>query len=773
MKNIYKAIFFTIFSLCAVSTSAQNIAGVVLDAERNPLVGASVWWAETTVGEATNNDGSFTIHRVKDYNKLVASYMGYLNDTIQISSGADRNIEFRLTADGLTIDDVVVNSHLGGNFISYEGIAKNETISFAGLCKMACCNLAESFENSAAVTVGYSDAISGARQIKMLGLAGIYTQILDENRAIMRGIGSPYGLSYTPGMWLNSIQVSKGVSSVTAGHEAITGQINLEYRKPTDSERLFVNLFLNDELRPEINLSSALPVSSDGRLSTVLLLHASGDTDLNLMDHNGDGFRDMPNVSQYNFANRWLYAVPNGIQIRWGYRLLQEQRVGGDLDYDDSMHETMYSGGADDIYGSKIVNKGANAFLKFGMPVGSAVYDTDSEDELRSSLAFVADYDYFDEQAYFGLNTYAGIENSVSLNLTYNHYFTAKSSIVVGASSYLQNISEGVGNNTPWLNSNEMFDLSRQENEVGLYTEYTFTPSDKFSLVAGLRGDYNDYFDRSFLTPRSHIRWAITESTVLRMSAGLGYRTANVITDNIGIMATGRKIIFDNGTGADFDSQEKAATYGASLTQTFSLVKPGDATFSVDYFRSDFFNQVIVDQEMDSESIHIYNSDKDSFTDTYQVDFSWSPIENFDIFATYRYSNSEVTLNRADGDSVTVDRPLVSSYKTLLNLQYATPYRRWVFDVTAQYNGSMRLPTQTGDMADSSYSPAYPMFYAQVSRKIRTMDIYVGCENIANYIQQTPIISADNPYSTEFNSSVVWGPLMGRKFYIGLRFNLY
>ncbi len=676
-----------------------------------------------------------------------------------------------MESEGVDIGDVVVESHLKGNYISYDAIGKNETISFAGLCKMACCNLAESFENSAAVTVGYSDAISGARQIKMLGLAGIYTQILDENRPIMRGIGSPYGLNYTPGMWLNSIQVSKGVSSVTAGHEAVTGQINLEYRKPTDSERLFVNLFLNDELRPEINLSSALPVTKDQRLSTVILFHGSSDTDLNLMDHNGDGFRDMPFTSQYNLSNRWLYAAENGVQIRWGYRLLQEDRLGGDLDYEESMFSTMYE---DNIYGSKIENRGVNGYLKIGAPVGQAVYDEGAESELRSSIAFVADYDYFNEQAYFGLNTYDGIENSVSLNLTYNHYFTAKSALVVGASSYLQNINENVDNYTPWISGDSsFFDLSRDEDEVGLYTEYTYTPNDKFSFVAGVRGDYSFYFDRAFYTPRSHVRWAISESTVLRLSAGLGYRTANVITDNIGILATGRNIVFDNGIGADFDTQEKAATYGASLTQIFSLVKPDDATLSFDYFRSEFFNQVIVDQEMDSQSVHIYNSDGKSYTDTYQVDFSWSPITNLDIFATYRYSNSEVTLNRANGEQVTVERPLVSKYKTLLNIQYATPYRRWVFDVTAQYNGSMRLPTQTGDLADSSYSPAYPMFYAQVSHKIRSTEVYVGCENIANYYQETPIISADNPYSTAFNSSVVWGPLMGRKFYIGLRYNLY
>ncbi len=771
MKFLYTSIIILALATFAQQASAQNIEGKVLDSQDNPLIGASVWWADTTIGEATNLEGEFAIHKVKEHNMLVASYLGFHNDTIRIE-GSREPITFRLNSEGVDIESVVVNGSVGGNFIKYDGIAKDEMISFAGLCKMACCNLAESFENSASVTVGYSDAISGARQIKMLGLAGIYTQILDENRPIMRGIGAPYGLNYTPGMWLNSIQVSKGVSSVTAGHEAITGQINLEHRKPTDDERLFVNLFLNDELRPEVNISSALPVTSDGRLSTVILLHASADTDLNISDHNSDGFRDMPATKQLNLANRWLYTADNGMQVRWGYRLLQENRLGGELGYTSDMRDEAYT---NDIYGSEIFNRGANGYLKIGAPVGASVYNEDTDEELRSSIALIADYDYFDESAYFGLNTYDGKERSLSLNLTYLHYLTPASSLSIGASTFLQNIDESLSNNTPWLSNGNSapFNLSRKENEVGLYTEYTYKPSHRFSVVLGLRGDYNDYFRKAFVTPRSLVRYAITESTILRLSAGLGYRSANVVTDNIGILATGRKIVFDEGIGSPFDSQERVATYGASLTQTISILAEGDATISADYFRSDFLNQVVVDQEFSRENIHIYSSQDRAYTNTYQLDFNWTPVERFDIFATYRYSDSSTTIKRPDGTSLAIERPLTSRSKGLINLQYATPYRRWVFDATAQLNGPMRLPTQSGNIADSSYSPTYPMFYMQVSRRVRNVDIYAGCENIAGYHQPEPILSANNPYSSAFNSSVVWGPLMGRKFYIGLRYNLY
>ena len=307
MKKSVISIILSIFAV--VTVAAQDLTGVVRDAAGNPMTGAAVYWADTNVGASTNLEGAFRLHRVKGYDKLVATFLGYQNDTLTVASSAQR-VEFTLR-EGVELESVVVEGSLGGNYVKQDGLLKSEMISFAGLCKMACCNLAESFENSASVTVGYSDAISGARQIKMLGLAGTYTQILDENRPVMRGLSSPYGLSYTPGMWLNSIQVSKGISSVTAGHEALTGQINLEHRKPTDDERLFLNLYFDSELRPEINLSTALPVTKDKRLSTVILAHGSMDTKSH--DMNKDGFRDTPLSNQINVANRWLWQAENGM----------------------------------------------------------------------------------------------------------------------------------------------------------------------------------------------------------------------------------------------------------------------------------------------------------------------------------------------------------------------------------------------------------------------------------------------------------------------------
>ena len=766
--------------------SAQKLTGKVVDATtQQALIGASLYWKNTTAGASTSATGEFTIKRVHGFETLVVNYLGYDTRELELSDKDVHEIVIELQPSAVGIDAVVIESAQRGNYAKTTGITRDEQISFAGLCKMACCSLAESFENSASVTVGYSDAISGARQIKMLGLAGTYTQILDENRPIMQGAGAAYGLSYTPGMWLNSIQVSKGVASVTAGHEAITGQINLEHRKPTDDERLFLNLYFDSELRPEINISSAIPLTKDKSLSTVIMAHGSMHPTAH--DANGDNFVDMPKSHQINVANKWLWQTENGVQLRWGWKYLQENRLGGSHDYKKDMYEDMVANPLQNptLYGSNIFNRNINAYAKLGLPVGpERTFTGDPNDAVQNNFAMILDYDNYLTDSYFGINTVDVLEHTARFNATYAHYFSQRSSLNVGASAYMRRmnndyIQQCIGSDNLPTRS---WDFVGQATllEPGVFAEYTYQIEDKFSLVVGLRGDYSmvrgEYYydakDKFLVTPRSHIRWAITPRTTLRASAGMGYRRQNLVTDNIWMMTTSRNI----DTSGLKDDMEAAATFGGSLSQTFPLANDDQATISFDYFRTQFFNTMVFDQETATadNSILIYNSDGKSFTDNYQVDFNWTPFKGFDLFATFRYTNAKMTLEQG-GEQVLVERPLTSRYKGLINIQYAV--RRWVFDVTAQLNGPMRLPELDGNLVKAvekpELSPVYPMFFAQVSYKVSNLTIYAGCENIANYKQMTPIVGTDAPYMPGFNSSMVWGPLTGIKGYVGIRLNIY
>ena len=788
MKNRVIILLVALLMLPVVAMAQRVVTGVVVDANsEQPLIGASLYWKNTTAGATTSVDGTFSLRRVSGFETLVVDYLGYDILEMEMSDKDVNEVTIKLQPSAVDIDEVVIEGQQRGNYAKQGGITRQEQISFAGLCKMACCSLAESFENSASVTVGYSDAISGARQIKMLGLAGTYTQILDENRPIMQGAGATYGLSYTPGMWLNSIQVSKGVASVTAGHEAITGQINLEHRKPTDDERFFLNVYFDSELRPEINMSSAIPLTPDKSLSTVIMAHGSLDTSKH--DMNKDGFADMPKANQINVANKWLWQNSGGVQLRWGWKVVNENRLGGQMDYKKSLYDEMVNNLESNIYGSAIHNRNINAYVKAGIPVGyERTFTGDPADAVQNNVAMVFDYDNYLTDSYFGRSNIDVKENTFRFNITYAHYFTQRSSLNAGASFYARMMNDNYSHFGSRDEANNIWMLNNKSTlmEPGIFAEYTYQIEEKFSLVAGIRGDYalvgDNYYaqevkSKPLITPRAHIKWNITPRTTLRASAGMGYRRQNLVTDNIWMMTTSREIFNLNGLK---DDMEAAATFGGSLSQTFPLAGDDMATISFDYFRTQFFNTMVFDQETADNSILIYNSKGKSFTDNYQIDFNWTPFRGFDLFATFRYTNAKITLER-DGEQVLVERPLTSRYKGLINIQYAVG--RWVFDATAQLNGPMRLPELDGDLVKAkenpNLSPIYPMFFAQVSYKMSNLTLYLGCENIANYMQgtkghgQAPIIGGETPYDPGFNSSMVWGPLMGRKFYIGLRLNIY
>jgi outer membrane receptor for ferrienterochelin and colicin len=636
------------------------------------------------------------------------------------------------------LDEVVSYGSSQTNYISTLQPIKTELITGAGLKKMACCNLAESFENNASISTGYSDAVSGARQIRLLGLSGNYTQMLDEARPTMRGLAAPFGLSYIPGQWLESIQIAKGSGSVVNGYESIAGQINLELRKPTTAEPLFVNVYLDHFLRAEANVASSLQLND--KWNTAVLAHSS--IDLQKQDENSDGFMDEPMKQQFNLANRWIYMNDSGTQWRFGLQGLYELRDGGQMHFDkDAPRNTQTQ------YGTQIENTHVNAYSKIGVPLS---------DDNAHNIALVADYTFHELRSFFGKKDYNGRQHSGFMNVLLQNFFNDKHHLTTGLSGRFDDYDEALHHKSL------RYDLSRREVVGGAFGEYTYNAGNRFVLVAGLRADYNS-LHRWLITPRVNVKYDLTENVTWRASAGLGYRSANVITDNIGMLATGYEITIDDNLPV-----ESAWTYGGSLMYYFKLFNDERSYLSVDYFRTAFSNQILVDQERKAGTVWVYNLQGKSYTNTYQIDFSTEPVPRFTVSATFRYNDNKVDLV---GQGL-VETPLRDRYKGVLNLQYGTRMYKWTFDITAQINGRSRLPNLP-DFIAGDYSPAYPLFFAQITRKFRGIDTYLGVENILNYKQQNPVLSADKPFDTAFNSSVIWGPLMGRRIYAGLRYTLF
>lgn len=689
---------------------------------------------------------------------LIAVISSAISSSAQITGNDSQVIDttgiYGERADSL--EAAVFVSRQAGNYLSKGKEIRTEVISAAGLCKMACCNLAESFENSASVTVGYSDAVTGARQIRLLGLSGMYTQMLDETRPVMRGLAAPFGLSYVPGQWLESIQIAKGSSSVINGVECMTGQINMEHRKPTDEKPLFLNAAIMSDTKMDFNVASSLQMGY--KWSTVLLGHISGNIEAH--DMNNDGFLDEPQMLQFNLSNRWLYQADNGTQIRFGVRAIQDNRNGGQIK------------AVENRWTSDILNRSLNGYLKIGIPL--------NEDNSQN-IALVTDYNYQVMDSGFGIKAYDASQHSAFANLLYQNVISDSHQFTLGLNGTFDRYDEKLVR-AIWQNG---FLVGKEDNGItdlanaGVFGEYTYRAGDKFSAIAGLRGDW--FYRQGFkVSPRVTLKYMPIDEIVIRANGGRGLRYSTPLVDNIGVFSTGKEFI------GLYDEHilEDAWTFGGNITY-YMPFGTSNTYLSFDYFRTQFGQQMVVDYEYGANQIHFYALDgKRSYTDNFQLDFSVDPIERFNITATFRYTDARIELA---GQGL-VEKPMTSRFKGVLNLQYATNLNKWIFDFTASLNGSCRVYNFMEDLKDedgnllykNGRTPVYPLLYAQVTRRFKGWDVYLGAENLTNFRQKGVILGSVkdgngyvNAYQPSFDASCVWGPLMGIKAHIGFRFTLW
>lgn len=781
MKRVLVALIMLAGSVAGLYAQSGVVSGrvnTVTQGVRSPAAYASVIVLENNKFYECNDKGEFTVEKVPAGEvTLVASYVGFASDTLflnvdkesgvtelvttgtghaMLSDSGDRLFEFNLLSN-TELEALVVTGRQGGNYLSKSANMKTEVISAAGLCKMACCSLAESFENSASVSVGFSDAITGARQIRLLGLSGAYTQMLDENRPVMRGLAAPFGLDYIPGQWLESIQIAKGPSSVINGLEAITGQINMEHRKPTAENPLFLNLFFNSNVRAEANIASSLQLND--KWYTVIMAHVS--KDMKKHDMNDDGFRDDPLKTQFNFDNRWLYqANDGGPQIRFGLKAVSDKRIGGQMDYKEGMnddYEELGYGISDmlpenRIWGSEIRNSVLDGYLKVGVPIAA---------EGETNIAMVADVSYYDMKSSFGDKRYNGHQTMGFVNIISQNRLAPCHKLSAGLTGQFDKIYENLHELRGTQTAGVQDGLGKRDNVYGVFSEYTYdSKNEKLSVIAGLRADYHSLTSKWYLAPRVTLKYSVTDKLILRANGGRGLRSANVIADNLGMLSSGREIFLE-----EKPEMEDAWTFGGNVSQYFKLGYGEDSYISFDYFRTNFRDQLVVDWDKDLSRVSLYNCKGKSFTDTYQFDLSLEPVEGLTTMLTFRYTNAKLDM---DGQGL-VDRPLMSKYKGVFNVQYATNLQKWIFDFTAQLNGPSAKPQFLGGGQSNSYG----LFYFQITKKFRGLDLYGGVENIGDYTQSNPIIEAENPFSKDFNAAMIWAPLMGRMFYVGMRLTLW
>jgi outer membrane receptor for ferrienterochelin and colicin/copper chaperone CopZ len=707
--------------------------------EMIPLIGANLYWAGTSIGTTTDLEGDFELENTGEHHMLVVSYVGYQADTLHAPHEAGAEVDIILSH-GKNLDVIEIVHRKKTTEISMIDPIKVHKIGEDELMKAACCNLSESFETNPSIDVGFTDAVTGTRQIEMLGLAGKYVQITRESMPDIRGLSSIHGLTYIPGPWIEGIQMNMGTGSVANGYESITGQINVELKKPEKSDPFYLNLFANQEGRLEANITSSLKLSE--KISTAVLLH--GNMIRTESDHNGDGFLDMPTGDQIVAVNRWKYVGDNGMMGQIGVKATYVNKSSGEIETDG------WPAGINFWKASQKTNR-MEAWMKMGKIF---------KDRPFASIGFQTMAVHHDHSFTFGDRPYDALQQSVYANLIYQSIFgNTNHQYRTGLSFNLDRIEEQVAD----------VEYARSEYVPGAFFEYTFKPDDKFSLVSGMRSDWHSDYG-VFFTPRLNIRYGITESTVVRGAVGRGLRTANIFAENIGFFASARnyEIHSDNQSNPYGLEPEVAWNFGLNLTQQFNLFGR-EGVFSVDAYHTSFQNQVVVDLETTGQ-ISFYNLEGSSYSNSVQGQIDLTVIKNFDIRLAYRYNDVKTQY-----ESGVLQKPLSAKHRAFINLAYATS-NNWKFDFTTSWQGQKRIPNTSGNPVAyqlEDYSPSFFLMNAQVSKGWKNVfEVYLGGENLLNFKQANPILAADDPYGEFFDSSLIWGPVFGRKLYVGLRYRI-
>lgn len=727
------------------SFSQSSVMGKLVDKNKLPIANAKIYILERNTTIYSGQNGAFSLIQGRNLH-LTIEAAGYKKTTIDQSTATDFEIELEKELSEQQIETVVVKTQQKSLNRSQKAVTNTINLSQKELQKAACCNLSESFETNPSIDVNFSDAVTGNKQIKMLGLTSPYILMSEENIPAIRGALQANGLSFIPGTWVESIQITKGAGSVTNGFESISGQINYEFVKPLEEPPFFMNVYASNDGRYEINTHFTSHYSD--KLSSSLLLH--GNTRNQVNDMNKDGFMDNPLGKQINFINRWQYNnAEKGVVSFLNVKYFKDEKIGGQIGYNSSNTS---------LWGSDVVTDK----IEFSNKTGYVFPDMPFQ-----SIGLQQAFQYNKQTSEFGLNQHNIAHKSYYSNLLFNSIINnTKHKFITGINFAFDQFKE-----TVVVNFSKNYD--RIDTSVGAYFEYTYDNFNNLSFVLGGRVDNHNRLG-TFFTPRAHIKFTPFEKTTLRVSAGRGKRAANIFVENSNLFASSRSFIIQDEGGKLYGlNPETAWNYGASFVQKFMLFGKQNEVV-VDYYKTDFTNQVVVDLE-NPQQVRFSNLKGQSFAESFQLEWNFNIITHLDVRTAYKYLNV-----KTDYQTGLLEKPLQAKHRFFANIAFETQIRengqQWKFDATYNWIGSQRLPnTMTNPITYqlNAYTRSYHLINTQITRTFYDVfELYIGIENLTNFRQSNAILGNDNPFGPYFDSTMVYGPVFGRMYYTGLRFKI-
>lgn len=738
-----------IIVFCIVLTgyaNAQIIKGKVMDENNGALAGANVFWLNSAIRAITNVNGEFEIRFMTDsLERLVATSVGYQPDTITVASTTSF-VHFKLKSEEKELDAVNVTGKRPGQYISSFAPFKTEIITPAELAKGACCDLAGCFNTNASVQPATTNVITNAQELRILGLNGVYNQVLIDGFPLVQGLSYTYGVSAIPGPLVDNIYVSKGANSVLQGWESISGQINVETVEPDKAAKFFFNAYINSFMEKQFNAYSSVKKNHWSNLIAVHTVQPASKT-----DGDKDTFLDLPLLTRYEVLDKLKYGNENdfGWSSHIGVRYTNEKRIGGQTFFNPSSGE-----GKTTAYGQTVNISQPELWTK-------TAYRIDGS----KRFVLFASAQFQRQQSWYGVTLYNAKQTMLNGTLQFEWKYKDASNLKTGISYRYFNLNEGISFSDNPLKHTYDGDYKKLELIPGVFAENTlYFGKDRFTWITGARLDNHNRFGVIF-TPRTLLKYTPAEKTSVRASVGYGWRTANIFSENSNLLASQRDIIFK-----DAVKPERAVNIGINFTQQFNIQNNLEGTFSADFYHTRFFNQVFPDYDTDATKAYIGNFTGKSIGNGFQAELSLKLFKRFDLKTAYNFLDVYRMIN---GQKQTL--PFNSKHKLLNTLSFQPLSGRWHMDANIHWFGIQQLPNTSNNPVDyrrPGQSEPYTTVNMQFTYNFKKLELYTGCENIFNFRQEQPIIGWQNPFSPYFDTSSAWGPTRGREWYMGVRFKI-
>lgn len=703
--------------------------------------GVRIWWEGTTIGTISDTGGRFILQVPPRFPAWLRCELSA--ESLQVESLPDTFLVWEINLPTFQLASQTISAEV-------EDLQSPQSIPVVSwnrttLTSAPCCNLSEAFEGTALVDAVFSDGAMGVRQFRLFGFEPAHSSILYENKPLAVGLYRPWAAQFLPTLWVQSLSIAKGVGSVLSGHEGTAGHIQVQYLSSQESSfPRQVEAFARST--GEFFLATRLERLSR-RGDRYLLLGNVGWTPFQshaLQDHNADGFLDIPLFRHGHLLVRRLRRDSSGGMSEVDVEGLYEYRWGGQVSFrsKESLEE-MKAWGSYQGLGMLQSSLRRGWILSQGRGVSVLIQGRSFWQKLQA-----------------GFNRYEAWQPIGWFQLLYSQPLGGDPlwRIHLGVAGrfawYAETLSTWHGYDTSWY---------RLEGITGTFAELVWTPSPRFSGVIGGRMDWHSYWGWQPI-PRLHLKWQYTTAGALRLSAGRTWRIPDPVAEATSFLMSARLWQLHFGK---WPAVERAWSYGFFWNHSFFLGEKW-LRCSIDGVRAHLLQPFVWDIEQPWR-IHLFSSSKPALYQSLYAEATYEVAEEFRLMLGYKLQEVWWYLQ-----GQWVFRPLLPRHRFVGWLTWVTLSQRWQVDGILSWYGRQRLPSTAEN--DPLYrlplsTPAYAILTLQVTHRIDQWEIQIAGENLNGFRQARPVLAADQPFSPQFDASLIWAPIMGRMATLTVRYS--